>query len=464
MDELVLRKGMHIHLVGIGGSGLSPIARILLGWGYAVSGSDKTGSELTDALSQEGAVIHIGHHAGNIAGADMLLISSAIPRTNPEVTAAKAAGIPVLKRNQFLEILLEDKFVVAIAGAHGKTTTTGMLVKVMLEVNRDPSFIVGGVLIGLDTNARAGTSDLFIIEADEYDRMFLGLHPKAAILTIVEHDHPDCYPTEEEMVETFGQFVAQIPRGGFLAACTDDPNTRKIARNREKQGIDVSFYGFGEDAGWRATDVRPNQAGGSDFLVWKNGETLGLVRLRIPGKHNILNSLAVLAVADRLGVSFGDTRSALTEFRGVARRFEITGDVNGITVVDDYAHHPTEISATLDAARQRFPGHRLWVVFQPHTYSRTKALWNNFLVAFNQADKLIVMDIYAAREQDTLGISSQDLAAEMRNKDARHLGTLDQVVSYLVENVKPGDVVITLGAGDCNLVGLSVLEYLRVHA
>ncbi|MBN1318927.1 MAG: hypothetical protein JXA42_25825, partial [Anaerolineales bacterium] len=254
----------------------------------------------------------------------------------------------------------------------------------------------------------------------------------------------------------------QIPAGGFLAACADDPNARQLAQHREKAGIDVSLYGFSDIAYWRATDVRQNQAGGSDFLVWKGGETLGLARLRIPGNHNILNTLAVIAVTDRLGVSFSDTRSALTEFRGVARRFEIKGEVNGITVVDDYAHHPTEIRATLDAARQRFPGRRIWAIFQPHTFSRTKAMWDRFSVSFKDADNLIVTNIYPAREKDTLGISSGDLVAGMEHKNVRYLGSLDQVVSCLDENIKPGDVIITLGAGDCNLVGLSVLKHLQL--
>jgi len=461
----MLRKGMHIHLVGIGGLGLSAIARVLLGLGYTVSGSDQMALELTEALAAEGATVFIGHAAGHIAGAELLLISSAIPPENPEVLAAQAAGTPVLKRATFLGELMAGRTGIAVAGTHGKTTTTAMLASVLLAAGRDPSFIVGGVLAETNTNARAGRGDLFLIEADEYDRMFLGLRPQAAVLTVVEHDHPDCYPTIEEMMEAFRQFIGCLPADGLLVACMDDPGARTLGLEREAAGGEVRWYGFGKRAAWRATNTQPNQAGGNDFVVVRNGKTVGLMRLRVPGRYNVLNALGAFALAHWLGLSFESTRTALSRFGGVRRRFEIKGTGNGVLVVDDYAHHPTEIAATLAAARTHLgaarAGRRIWAVFQPHTFSRTRALIKQFAVAFGDADRVIVLDIYAAREKDNLGISASDLAAQMDHPHARYIGGRQEAAAYLVDHLRPGDVLITLGAGDGDKVGEWVLDALR---
>ncbi len=447
----MLRDGMHIHLVGIGGIGLSAIARVLLGLGYTVSGSDQAATELTDALAAEGATIFIGHAAENMAGAELLLISSAIPPGNPEVEAAHAAGIPVVKRADFLGHLMAGRIGMAIAGTHGKATTAAMVASILDAAELDPSFIVGGVMADLQTNARAGRGDPFVIEADEYDSMFLGLRPKVAVVTIVEHDHPDCYPALADMMDAFRQFIAKLPLEGLLVACLDDPGAYQLGRERELAGGLVHWYGFQAEALWQAVDLR--LAGCAGFRVLQAGRELGAVHLNLPGRHNVLNALASLAVADWLGVPFGSASSALASFGGVARRFEKKGEVRGVTVVDDYAHHPTEIAATLAAARDRFSGRRTWAVFQPHTYSRTSALLDQFSNCFGDADEVIVLDIYAAREVDNLGVTTSDLVAGIAHPSAHHIGDRRQVVSYLLDRVQPGDVILTLGAGDGNMVG-----------
>lgn len=454
----MLTEGMHVHLVGIGGIGLSAIARVLLGMGYTVSGSDQTRSALTEALTAEGARVAIGHSAANASGADLLLISSAIPGDNPEVTAARTAGIPVSKRADFLGELTSGRRVIAVAGTHGKTTTTALLASVLLAAGLDPSFIVGGILKQLGTNARFGRGDLFLVEADEYDRTFLGLRPQAAVLTAVEHDHPDCYPTVEAMMDAYRLFIKRLPTDGLVVACRDDPGARSLALEWEKSGGTVRWYGLGREATWRATHSQPNQAGGSDFVVLDDGETAGLARLRLPGEHNIRNALAVIAVADWLGIPFNTTRTAVAAFDGVERRFEVKGEADGVLVVDDYAHHPTEIASTLAAARGRFNNRRIWAVFQPHTFSRTRALMEQFAACFGDADEVIVMDIYAARESDTLNISAPDLVARMQHPGVHYIGGRKETASYLVDHVRPGDVLITLGAGDGYLVGEWVLD------
>jgi UDP-N-acetylmuramate--alanine ligase len=429
-----------------------------MGMGHTVSGSDQVASALTNALAAEGATVSIGHAAENIAGAKLVLISSAVPPQNPELQAAQAAGIPVLKRADFLGELMAGRTGIAVAGTHGKTTTTAMLAAVLLDHGVDPSFIVGGVLTDLDTNARAGCGDLFVIEADEYDRMFLGLDPKAAVLTVVEYDHPDCYPTVEDMVDAFRQFVHRLAPGGLLVACRDDPGARLLGWEREIGGGLVHWYGFDEDAAWRAIFDRAN--GGPEFTVLRDGEVVGSLHLQLPGRHNILNALAVVVIADWLELPFHTTREALASFGGVGRRFEVKGEANRVVVVDDYAHHPTEVAATLAAARGRYPARRIWAVFQPHTFSRIQALMDQFAVSFGDADEVIVLDIYAARETDSLGIDGSDLAARLQHSRARHIGGLRQAAAYLMEHLLPGDLVLTLGAGDGDKVGDWVLDAL----
>ncbi|RLC74844.1 MAG: UDP-N-acetylmuramate--L-alanine ligase [Chloroflexi bacterium] len=453
-------SGKHIHLIGIGGAGLSAIARVLMEQGAEVSGSDLTLSPVAESLARDGARVFDGHRAENVNGADLVVVSSAVPASNVEVRAAQAAGIPVLKRPQVLGRMMNGRLGVAVAGTKGKTTTTAMIASILLKAERDPTFIVGGVLAGLETNAHAGKEPLFVIEADEYDRTFLGLKPTVAVVTNVEHDHPDCYPTFDDFQAAFAEFVALVPRDGLLVACWDDPAARALGERRREAGGAVAFFGLEEGAEWRAEDVRPNFAGGVDFLITRGGEVLGLVRLRLPGTHNASNAAAAIAVADFLNVPLRVARSALTEFRGVKRRFEIKGESGGVTVVDDYAHHPTAIRVTLQAARERFTHRSLWAVWQPHTYSRTRALLKDFARAFDLADHVILLPIYAARETDALNTSSRDVAAEMQHPDVRCAGSLDEALVWLGTEVRPGNVVLTLGAGDGNRVGEWLLEVL----
>lgn len=461
------KPGTHIHFVGIGGAGLSAIARVLLGMGYRVSGSDQAGSALTAALADEGVTVYVGHRAEQVEGADLVVVSSAVPKDNVELMAAWARGIAVVKRADILGEMMAGRTAVAVAGSHGKTTTTGMIATVLLMAGRDPTFIVGGEIAHLGTNARAGSGP-FVIEADEYDRTFLGFQPTIAVVTSVEHDHPDCYPTFDEFQAAFEAFVALLPAEGALIVCSDDPAAKRLGDLVVAQGKRVVRYGLAKEAGprgerdyWRAVDVRPNGAGGSDYVALAGGEPRGLVRLRLPGVHNVVNSLAVLAVADEMGVPFATVTEALRVFRGTGRRFEVKGVANGVTVVDDYAHHPTEIRATLATAHSNYPGRKIWAVWQPHTYSRTKALLDGFVAAFGDADHVLVTPIYAARETDDLGVSSVKVVARMIHADARVVAGLEKAVEILETEVQTGDVVLTLGAGDGYLIGERLLERLR---
>jgi UDP-N-acetylmuramate--alanine ligase len=456
MEEFTgFRPGMHVHLVGIGGAGLSAIARVLQSEGCVISGSDQAASAATEQLAALGAGVTIGHAAGNIAGAEVVIVSAAIQPDNPEIAEARRRHIPVVKRADVLGYMMTGRVGVAVAGTHGKTTTTAMIAQVLIDANLDPTVIVGGVMGTLGANARAGKGP-FVVEADEYDRMFLGLKPWAAVVTNIEHDHPDCYPTLDDMLQAFHQFVDLLPADGLLAACWDSLTARQLGQNKR-----AIFYGLGKEAHWQATNLQPNAAGGMDFVALRGGQTVGLMRLRVPGQHNVLNALATLIVADALGVPFAQARDSLREFVGVGRRFEIAGEADGVTVVDDYGHHPTEIRATLSAARARFAGRAVWAVFQPHTYSRVKAFLPGFASAFSDADHVIVTEIFAARERDTLGISGADVVQQASHRDARYIAKLEDAAAYLLAHIKPGDVIITLSAGDGNGVGEMVLNGLR---
>ena len=453
----------HFHLVGIGGAGLSAIARVLLESGQLVSGSDEQETEFTARLRASGVRIFIGHAAQNIAGAELVLVSSAVASANPEVVAAVQAGLPVVKRQDFVGGMMAERVGLAIAGTHGKTTTAALTAYLLSRAGQQPSFIVGGLISDLDTNARHGTGLPFVVEADEYDRMFLGLRPTVAVVTNVEHDHPDCYPTFAEMQAAFDEFAALVPAQGVLIVCNDDAGARALAQSARKRGTRVVTYGLQTGADWRAELLQPNSAGGCDFLVSHAGRELGLARTRLAGDHNVCNALAALAAVDYCGVPFATALLALRAFRGVGRRFEVKGEVHGITVVDDYAHHPTEIRATLASARQRFPGRPLWAMFQPHTYSRTRALMANFASSFGDADHVVVSDIYSAREASDAALSSADLIGAMQHVDAQYVGGLEAAAHSLAQRMRPGDVLLTLGAGTSHKVGELVLAELR-HA
>ncbi len=453
----------HFHLVGIGGAGLSAIARVLLESGQLVSGSDEQETEFTARLRASGVRIFIGHAAQNIVGAELVLVSSAVASANPEVVAAVQAGLPVVKRQDFVGGMMAERVGLAIAGTHGKTTTAALTAYLLSRAGQQPSFIVGGLISDLDTNARHGTGLPFVVEADEYDRMFLGLRPTVAVVTNVEHDHPDCYPTFAEMQAAFDEFAALVPAQGVLIVCNDDAGARALAQSARKRGTRVVTYGLQTVADWRAELLQPNSAGGCDFLVSHAGRELGLARTRLAGDHNVCNALAALAAVDYCGVPFATALPALRAFRGVGRRFEVKGEVHGITVVDDYAHHPTEIRATLASARQRFPGRPLWAMFQPHTYSRTRALMANFASSFGDADHVVVSDIYSAREASDAALSSADLIGAMQHADAQYVGGLEAAAHTLAQRMRPGDVLLTLGAGTSHKVGELVLAELR-HA
>jgi UDP-N-acetylmuramate--alanine ligase len=455
----------HIHLIGIGGSGLSAIARLLLEMGYTVSGSDRLDSAFLADLRILGADIKIGHHPENIAGANQVVCSSAIPDDNPEAKAAREAGIPVLKRADFLGKLMDGKTGIAVAGTHGKTTTTAMLAWVLTALKQDPSFIVGGVMNNLGVNARAGKGICFVIEADEYDRMFLGLKPMLEVITNVEHDHPDCYPTPQIFYAAFENFVDLLPTEGTLVACGQDVGTTKLISHARENHIHIASYGLDEKAEQKpeaefyskASNLSRNAKGGFSFDALVNRQTCQ-VNLQVPGMHNVLNGLAVLTVIDLLHLPLDQAALALGDFQGTGRRFEIRGEPEGITIIDDYAHHPTEVRATLAAARARYPGRRIWVVWQPHTYSRTQLLQSEFSQAFLDADQVIVTEIYAAREpkQD---FSSSQVVKAMGHLAVQFIPELPDVSNYLIDHLKIDDVLLVLSAGDADQISTRVLHH-----
>jgi len=373
----------HIHLIGIGGTGLSAIARVLLESGYIVSGSDMNDSPLVKAVRDAGAQVFIGHAAENIAGADLIVRSSAIPDANIEVQQALNIGVPVLKRADFLGQLMKDHQGIAVAGTHGKTTTTAMIAWMLSDLEQDPSFIVGGIVSNLGTNARSGKGSAFVIEA-----------------TNVEHDHPDIYPTSEDFQGAFQDFVDCIDPDGVLLLCGDDPGALGLLPTAQVKGLRTLTYGISNpDAEYTAKNLQPIPGSGYTFDVIPQHESRTTsIQLQVPGEYNVLNALGSVAVADQLGLSLDAVANALSEFRGTGRRFEVLGEAGGVTVIDDYAHHPTEIQATLAAARERYPDRELWVVWQPHTYSRTQTLFDAFAASFKNAHHVLVPEVYRARE------------------------------------------------------------------
>ncbi len=468
------RHAVHIHLIGIGGAGLSAIAALLLEQGFTVTGSDQRPNEATAELTARGATVYRGHHAGNVKGAHIVLASSAVPEENAEIIAAQAAGIPVLKRAEFLGPLMEGQHGIGVAGSHGKTTTTGLITIILLRAGLDPSFIVGGRLPvgpaeGFTTSAigaRAGKGP-FVIEADEYDGMFLGLRLEIAVVTNVEWDHVDCYPTPLAFAKAFQDFVAQLPTWGLLVVCADDAGALALTQ-AAPPGVQIATYGLSPDADWQARNLRPTALGGFDAEVWvRGGDGVPVkatdLQFSIPGRHNIRNALAALAVASWHGIPPKRAALMLRDFHGAGRRFELIGEEGGVIVIDDYAHHPTEIAATLSAARMRWPTRRVWAVFQPHTYSRTKALLNDFAGSFDDADQVIVLDIYPAREKIDLGMHSSQIVERMDHPSAMCIPDIEGAAAYLLERVEPDDVVITMSAGDGNQVGRLLLDALQAR-
>lgn len=453
-----LQPGAHIHFVGIGGIGLSAIAHILLQRGYVISGSDMHLSPITRNLVRQGATVSEGHRGKNISDANAVIISSAIRDSNPEILAAMEEGTPVFKRGQALAWLMKDRTGIAVAGTHGKTTVSAMIGLILWRANLDPTIVVGGMVPELGSNAMNGNGQYFVVEADEYDRTFLQLGPEVVAVTNIEMDHPDCYLDLEDMVQTFSDFLARLPTDGLVVACGDDAQARSVVKGLSTSA--VVTYGLGTDVDWRAMDLQQNALGGTDFRVMAGGEQKGWFQLGVPGNHNVSNALAAIVISDHLGVEPGFARETLKNFQGVGRRFEVKGEVQEITVIDDYAHHPSEIKATLAGARKRYNQRRIWVVFQPHTYSRTKALLGEFAAAFDNADRVMVTPVYAAREMNTLGIGSSDLVSMMNHPGAEYVASLSETTSLLARQLVPGDVLITMGAGDVWRVGEELLATL----
>jgi UDP-N-acetylmuramate--alanine ligase len=454
----------HIHLIGIGGTGLSAIARVLLEKGYTVSGSDRSALPLFNAITAAGARTFLGHAAEQIAGADLVVRSSAIPDDNPEVVAARSQGIPVLKRSEFLEELTGDKDTLAVAGSHGKTTTTAMLVWMLDRLGTEPSFILGGVIRQLGCNARAGAGLYFAIEADEYDYMFLGLSPKIAIITNIEHDHPDCFPTQAEYQQAFKAFLERVRPDGLALICQDDPQARVLMNEMKEIPAQVLGYGTSTQAVYLAENIQIIKGYPQFELFYQPNlsriKKLGEVQLSVPGRHNVLNATAALAAIHALGLSEQEAINAVKSFTGADRRFEVIGEVGGVTVIDDYGHHPTQLASTLEAARELYPKQRLWAVWEPHTYSRTQAMEDEFTQALDLADKVIVLKIYAARENNPV-YTAKRIADALTEKKASYIPNFDSAADFLLENLSPGDVVITFSAGKATQVSQDVLAGLQ---
>jgi UDP-N-acetylmuramate--alanine ligase len=450
----------HIHLIGIGGTGLSAIARVLLESGYRVTGSDLEYSPLARDVEAAGADVFVGHRADQVNGADLVIRSSAVPDENVEVRAARDTGIPVVKRADFLGQLMEGRRGVAVAGSHGKTTTSAMIAWTLTTLGQDPSFIIGGVVTNLDTNAHAGDGPAFVIEADEYDYMFLGLQPEIAVVTNVEHDHPDMFPTMMAFRQAFREFVALLPPDGTLLVCGDDPGAAELA-SHAPDGCAILKYGLSDPAfDYFADGLSPSHRGGFSAEVYRHGQRVAGLELQVPGDYNVNNALATLAVVDRLGLSLSDAAEALRIFRGAGRRFEVLGEADGVIVVDDYGHHPTEIRATLRAARQRYPDRRIWAVWQPHTYTRTKTLFDEFAHAFEDADNVVVTEVYRSREPVDPEFSSLQVVKAMENRRAHFKATLTEATAFLLEYLRAGDVVIVFSAGDATEISAQVFTAL----
>ncbi|HEY3488506.1 MAG TPA: UDP-N-acetylmuramate--L-alanine ligase [Candidatus Deferrimicrobiaceae bacterium] len=452
------RKGLRIHFVGIGGIGMSGIAELLLNLEYRVSGSDLKKSETTDRLEKLGATVLIGHAAENVpADGHVVVISSAVKSDNPEVREAYRRKIPVIPRAEMLAELMRMKYGIAIAGTHGKTTTTSMVATVLASAGWDPTAVVGGKLNSLGSNAKLGQGDFLVAEADESDGSFLKLSPTVAVVTNIDPEHLDFYSGIGQIKETFLSFINKVPFYGFSVLCVDHPNVQDLLPSVEKTFV---TYGFSAHADYRAEGVVPGGMG-NRFRIVCRGELLGEVLLNAPGRHNVSNALAAAAVAAELGVPFDDIRKGLADYRGVARRFQVKGERDGATIIDDYGHHPAEIRATLAAAREVWPDRRIVVGFQPHRYSRTQALFRDFLSAFNDANDLFVFDVYPAGEQPIEGATGERLCEAIRehgHKAARYLGKATLATEEIAGVLRPGDIFLTMGAGDVWKLGESLLS------
>ncbi|MHB1127112.1 MAG: UDP-N-acetylmuramate--L-alanine ligase [Bacillota bacterium] len=450
------------HFIGIGGAGMSGLAKILLEMGYPVSGSDLRSSNTINKLEQMGAMINIGHRTENItSGVGLVVVSSAIPIVNPELAEARDRGLDIIHRGEMLARLMQEREGIAVAGAHGKTTTTSMISVALIQGGLDPTIIVGGEISEIGGNARLGAGQHLVAEADESDGSFLRLSPKMAVVTNIEEDHLDYYGNLEKILEAFKEFIGKVPENGLVILGTDSPWVRKVSGCARSKTVS---YGLREDADYTARNISFSGITSVSEIYFRD-EKLGMLELTVPGKHNIINALGAIATGHQLGLSLPQMADALRQFRGVQRRFQAIGLVSGIQVVDDYAHHPTEVKETLNAARQAVTG-RLVVVFQPHRYSRTKHFYEEFGASFAEADELIIMSIYPAGEKPIPGVDAQmvvDAANNHRGRRSHYLNTKEEVVEFLSHHCQPGDLVLTMGAGDVWKVGVELVEQLQAN-
>ena len=452
LPELI---GKRVHFIGIGGAGMSGLARIALSHGIKVSGSDAKDSNVVVALTALGALVSVGHQGENIDGADLVVFSTAISENNPERLRALELGLPLIARATALALLMSESKSIAVAGTHGKTTTSSMLTVALQATGADPSFAIGGTLTASGSNAHRGTGDFFVAEADESDGSFVAYHPYGAIITNIEHDHVDYFADERAVFEAFTDFIATIDSEGFLIYCNDDKGSRKL--DSAVTNTRTFTYGTSPDSDLVIDQITLLPLGSSARAIW-HGKVIGKLELNVPGHHNLMNAAAALAAGIVLDQAPGEMIAGLSTFKGAGRRFEIKGTVNGIRVIDDYGHHPTEIEVTLTAAR-RFAGDgRLIVVFQPHRYSRTQAFIDDFAATLDLADEVIVLEIYAASEKPIAGISSEAIVEKM--KRGKFIPNFIDAVEAVVKSAKPGDVVITLGAGDVSSLAPIIVEEL----
>jgi UDP-N-acetylmuramate--alanine ligase len=456
---LVFRGITRIHFVGIGGIGMSGIAELLINLGFAITGSDIADSDAVQRLRSMGATIHIGHQSKNVGDAQVVVYSSAVGLDNPECVDAKERGLPVIPRAEMLAELMRMKFSIAIAGTHGKTTTTSMLATVLAMAEKDPTAIIGGRLDMFGSNARLGEGEILVAEADESDRSFLKLAPIVAVVTNIEEEHMDCYRDIDDILDTYVQFLNKVPFFGFDMVCLDDANIQQILPQLHRK---VLTYGSHTQALYRYT--KPEFVGlNTRFRAHRGRKVLGEVTLGVPGKHNCLNALATIGTALELGIDFEVIRKGLGAFKGVQRRCHIRGEKNGITIMDDYGHHPTEIRMTLQGIKNGFPDRRIVAVFQPHRYTRTRDLFEEFVTSFYDASRLYITEIYPASEKPIEGISALALFEEIKNHGYRevfYVENKEDIPETIVGNLKEGDLVIFLGAGDIWRQGLKVLERL----
>lgn len=457
MSGLLGDKYKRIHFVGAGGTGMAPLARIFRDAGYSVSGSDLNESAATQWLRGAGVEVFLGHRAENVGEAQLVVISSAVPADNPEVVRARELGLPVMKRAEVLGALTRERKTIAVAGTHGKTTTSAMVATILAGTGLDPTYMIGGDVPGLGGSGHLGTGEWLVAEADEFDGSFLRFSPRVAVLTSIEPDHLDFYGSLEAIVDAFARFANLPPEDGCVIGCADDARVRALLRSVQVRAV---TYGLDEPAEWWASNVYLDEHG-SRFVVNYELNELGEFSLRVPGRHNVANALAAIAATHESGASPDAARAALAEFGGAKRRFEVKGVVRGVTVVDDYGHHPTEIAATLAAARTKNP-RRLWCVFQPHTYHRTKSLLPEFARALEAADVVVVTDVYmpAGREVDTLGVSAADIVFAMNHDDAHYVPSLEDAVDFACRGLEAGDMLITMGAGNVFRVGEEVVARL----